>query len=1352
LQSDPFRIFGEIFLTMRILLITTSILFSRVCLAQFGEANDLLHPTHGASSVLTIDVDADGDMDVISSSFYSDEITVFENPGNSIFRLDLIHVVSSLADGAKYVTAFDFDGDGDPDLLSASVEDQTIAIFENLGNCAFGPEIVVNTSIPSVNRLHVADMDNDGLSDIVVTSSNYIDWIKNTGNWTFNGELHITSLPNQRTVIEVKDINNDNNPDIIWGGTLSPDLSLITNLGNGTFSASALISNQSYYLYSIETCDINGDPFPDLVTADDTGIKQFINNGSGGFAAPVLLQSIQSCRSASMLDMDDDGDKDIVWSMPGSYSAQMVLYWSRNDGSGNYTVDYPFTISTLLNGDLGVSINDLDNDGDKDIVTSTSVDGKVACYINIADTTFEPQRLLSSSSAGVSSVITADFDNDGFEDIVSASQDGKVSYFNNNGDGQFAIQRILYDQLDWVGETGASTLRAGDMDQDGDPDIVAFCAYHSYVNGNNPTQFYWLENTGNDQFVYHQLYATGQENVLESGYTDLILADTDLDGDLDILTSHRDANRIRLYRNLGDGSFSGSTSVAFVTNGYCISAADVDNDGLPDIVSGSVNVSWFKNTGNNTFGPEQIVAENVGQLSTIETADIDGDNDPDILSGNYFSATSSWYENTGNGVFGPEQIIHTEGFYVPIAVHAADIDADGDQDVLAVGSWHENTGNGVFGTPQALGTGGLAFGNLLTADLDNDGDPEVIGDLLWYENQLMDESNVGGRLFADMDQDNQFGPGDFGIPYASVFVTPESDFAYSFQDGNYVVHLSDEVGQYLVQPGTIPHWSVTTDSLFYHIAIDSSATPFDSLDFGFFPTDTVHELAPFLTGGFPRCNTIVNYWIDLTNTGTTMPSGVLRLNLDEHLTYVGSAYPPDSVNGQDIYWHYDSLMYFAQEQWEIQIQMPDFTAMGDTLTSHLVASVIEPNGGTPVIFFSDDLTQELVCAYDPNDKTVEPAGFGVPGYIHVSTEWLEYTVRFQNTGNDTAMQVVITDQLDADLDWQSLQPLAQSHPLSIGVDQNGLATFTFANIHLPDSTTNELASHGFIRYRVHLDAGLDTGTVITNTASIYFDQNPAVVTNTTLNTLYVCTPYGINEPLDPVFCEGELIEAGIYNLPASSDIVWTIAGVVQQNGQFFSWIADTSGSFTLQVTADNGICNIDVPIYLTVNETTDAHISGPESDTICLQDGTINLPEATPAGGSFYGNGVWGLVFDPVVSGTGDQLVTYVYSNANGCYGRDSLMITVEDCLGLTELSTNSVLLFPNPVVSGGELVLQWTQEPNGSYELTIKNMLGEPVYNKTELNGSTQTIVLPELSAGVYWAVVTDSSGIRVVRQLVIH
>ncbi len=143
---------------------------------------------------------------------------------------------------------------------------------------------------------------------------------------------------------------------------------------------------------------------------------------------------------------------------------------------------------------------------------------------------------------------------------------------------------------------------------------------------------------------------------------------------------------------------------------------------------------------------------------------------------------------------------------------------------------------------------------------------------------------------------------------------------------------------------------------------------------------------------------------------------------------------------------------------------------------------------------------ELVGSYDPNAKQAAPAGVNDPHWIKPNTP-VEYLVEFQNTGTDTAFTVVLRDTLSPWLDPASVRPGAASHPYSWDLSGAGILTFRFDPIALPDSNTNEPASHGFVQFLVRQYPDLPEGTLLENRAGIYFDFNEPVITNTVFHTV-----------------------------------------------------------------------------------------------------------------------------------------------------------------------------------------------------------------------------------------------------------
>ena len=190
-----------------------------------------------------------------------------------------------------------------------------------------------------------------------------------------------------------------------------------------------------------------------------------------------------------------------------------------------------------------------------------------------------------------------------------------------------------------------------------------------------------------------------------------------------------------------------------------VCTADFDGDGDQDVLSASVNhrIAWYENTdGNGTFGGPQIITASHFSNESIYVADIDGDGDQDVLSASSLYDKIAWYENTdGSGAFGDQQVISTATSN-PLSVYAADIDNDGDQDVLStstyagyggVVAWYENTdGNGTFGALQEIFSIYNNFAYMvLTTDIDKDGDQDVLS--AFYDRIIYHENIDGNGTF-----------------------------------------------------------------------------------------------------------------------------------------------------------------------------------------------------------------------------------------------------------------------------------------------------------------------------------------------------------------------------------------------------------------------------------------------------------------------------------------------------------------------------------------------------------------------------------------------------------------------------
>ncbi len=199
----------------------------------------------------------------------------------------------------------------------------------------------------------------------------------------------------------------------------------------------------------------------------------------------------------------------------------------------------------------------------------------------------------------------------------------------------------------------------------------------------------------------------------------------------------------------------------------------------------------------------------------------------------------------------------------------------------------------------------------------------------------------------------------------------------------------------------------------------------------------------------------------------------------------------------------------------------------------------------------------MLNSYDPNRKTVVPEGMGADRFVD-STATLEYTLEFQNTGTAEAYVVRLVDTLTTHLDPATFLPGASSHPYTWRFLAANVVEFLFEGIHLPDSTTNEAESHGFVRFRIEQRRGNPMGTVINNNVGIYFDFNPPVITNTAMVTVGFPLITAIISPVDT------RIALRAYPNPFTESAVIEVKGAY---GPLTLTVTDVSGRIVKRQTA-----------------------------------------------------------------------------------------------------------------------------------------------------------------------------------------
>ena len=327
----------------------------------------------------------------------------------------------------------------------------------------------------------------------------------------------------------------------------------------------------------------------------------------------------------------------------------------------------------------------MDGDGDLDIVSGGYEDAGINWYENDGNSppSFS-EHIISVEAYNTFNIYAADIDGDDDLDLLSAQLNDGIFWHENDGssDPSFTTHKISPEVSHGMG------VFAGDVDGDGDLDVV-------FALGPSGHSVGWLENDGNSDPGFTQ-------NIINSDWTSVycvLVEDFDGDGDLDIVAGGLFS--IVWYENDGgsDPNFTKNSIKTDITDVYDLDAADMDNDGDLDFLAAlryDEMLLYFRNDGASdpTFEPHYVDGD-FDIFSSVHAADVDGDGDLDILAGQFYPEKIVWYESNGTG---DPIAIHNvaTGIYLPFSVCSGDMDGDGDVDIVS-GSfynekiyWYEN--------------------------------------------------------------------------------------------------------------------------------------------------------------------------------------------------------------------------------------------------------------------------------------------------------------------------------------------------------------------------------------------------------------------------------------------------------------------------------------------------------------------------------------------------------------------------------------------------------------------------------------------------------------------------------------
>lgn len=342
--------------------------------------------------------------------------------------------------------------------------------------------------------------------------------------------------------------------------------------------------------------------------------------------------------------------------------------------------------------------------------------------------------------------------------------------------------------------------------------------------------------------------------------------------------------------------------------------------------------------------------------------------------------------------------------------------------------------------------------------------------------------------------------GDFNVPYQEFTITNGSETGTIISDasGNYMINVGP--GTHTITPVLENSAGFTISPANVSVNFPTQSSPL-SQNFCLSAGATIHDfditLIP-LNPAVPGFD--ANYKIVYKNTGNTIDSGTIMLNFpDATLDFVSTSISPTTNSGGTLSWSFTDLMPFEIRTinltFNLNSPMETPPLNGNDVLSY-ATSISETDAAIPYLN-THSLNQTVVNSFDPNDKICLEGESLSNDFIG---NYVSYRIRFENTGTFPAQNIVVKDIIDTTkFDISTLTPITGSHNFFTRINGN-TAEFIFENINLPfEDATND----GYVVFKIKLLPGVIQGVTFSNQASIFFDYNFPIVTNTASSVIGV---------------------------------------------------------------------------------------------------------------------------------------------------------------------------------------------------------------------------------------------------------
>ena len=850
------------------------------------------------------------------------------------------------------------------------------------------------------------------------------------------------------------------------------------------------------------TLNLTADLAPNFIPGEYLHIE-IQSNSACGDVQPSLFKSFDPNAAFSMIensglpsngdnwalawgDYNDDGYDDLFIT---SYAPDKPNQLYKNEGDGTFSPVLTPPFSTDIASSLAASWGDYDNDGDLDLFVANNIGSPNYLYRNEGNGFTKIVNDPTVNDIGYAHGCSwVDYDNDGYLDLFVAqyfpTQFNQL--FRNKGDGTFEA-----DTDNAIALEAAFSVAGiwGDFNNDRLPDLFV-------ANTNNtPNSLY--QNMGDGQFlkINNSPITIDPANSVGGSW-----GDYDNDGDLDLFVSNAGDQANILYKNNGNTQFTPTTELSLAGHSHGSTWFDYDNDGWMDLF-----VANDQEQGNYLYHNDRgqkftLINNEITQLrhSSFGAAwsDYDKNGSLDLVVANRENQNNTFFSNQRANCSN-YLCITLEGSNSNRSAIGAMVKVKANiygQDIWQHRAIEGQSGGGIGGqNSQSLhfGLGDAIKVDSLVVEWPSGHQQFIttntINDCLNIVEE--DATEICGRFFHDENNNCTYDDGETLIPNARVIVQPGNQIFTTNELGEYAAYLP--TGQHTLTSSSV-HWINTCTDTF-NITINNIGEQNCGYDFAAIPSCILPDLKVDLSMTANRVGMENLAAIVLKNEGTVVADSItLEMTLNNFSSVVASSIPWDSYNGQRVTWKQYNLGVGESVTINLSLFIEGNTPIGLPLTNHVTASTLIGDCND-----DDNLIAESVLSsgpIDPNDILVNPEG------DIASSQELTYKIRFQNVGSTTARFVRVENQLPTHLDIQTLEVGAVSHAYQFRQEEHKLI-WEFPNINLPDSTANEADSHGFIVYRIKPLPDLPEGTSIDNNASIFFEEQAPLITNTVSNRI-----------------------------------------------------------------------------------------------------------------------------------------------------------------------------------------------------------------------------------------------------------